>query len=81
VIDGTELFDDRLQEWGDFHNFNRSHGAPGRICSRRRRSPDPEQVPRLWSRSYSNHAPIMATVKIRRPKTKPAAVGGAPLML
>jgi hypothetical protein len=29
VIDGTELFDDRLQEWRDFHNFNRSHGAPG----------------------------------------------------
>ena len=27
VIDDTELFDDKLQEWEDFYNFNRPHGA------------------------------------------------------
>lgn len=27
VIDDTELFNDRLQEWEDFYNFNRPHGA------------------------------------------------------
>ncbi len=29
VIDDTELFNDRLQEWEDFYNFNRPHGALG----------------------------------------------------
>ena len=27
VIDDTELFNDRLQEWEDFYNFNRPHGG------------------------------------------------------
>src|SRR5437870_4740385 len=27
VIDDTELFNDKLQEWEDFYNFNRPHGA------------------------------------------------------
>jgi transposase InsO family protein len=27
VIDDTELFNDRLQEWEDFYNFSRPHGA------------------------------------------------------
>jgi transposase InsO family protein len=27
VIDDTELFNDRLQEWEDFYNYNRPHGA------------------------------------------------------
>jgi transposase InsO family protein len=30
VIDDTELFNDRLQDWEDFYNFNRPHGALGR---------------------------------------------------
>jgi transposase InsO family protein len=29
VIDDTELFNDRLQEWEAFYNFNRPHGALG----------------------------------------------------
>jgi len=29
VIDGTERFNDRLQEWEDFYNYNRSHGGLG----------------------------------------------------
>jgi transposase InsO family protein len=29
VIDDTELFNDRLQEWERFYNFNRPHGALG----------------------------------------------------
>jgi transposase InsO family protein len=29
VIDDTELVNDRLQEWEDFYNFNRPHGALG----------------------------------------------------
>ena len=27
VIDDTELFNDKLQEWEDFYNFNRPHGG------------------------------------------------------
>jgi transposase InsO family protein len=27
VIDDTELFNDKLQEWEDFYNFNRPHGS------------------------------------------------------
>jgi transposase len=27
VIDDTELFNDRLQQWEDFYNFNRPHGG------------------------------------------------------
>jgi transposase InsO family protein len=27
VIDDTELFNDRLQEWEDFYNYNRPHGG------------------------------------------------------
>jgi transposase InsO family protein len=33
VIDDTELFNYRLQEWEDFYNYNRPHGGP--------RGPDP----------------------------------------
>jgi transposase InsO family protein len=29
VIDGTEQFNDRLQEWEDFYNCNRPHGGLG----------------------------------------------------
>ena len=29
VIDDTELFNDKLQEWESFYNFNRPHGALG----------------------------------------------------
>ena len=29
VIDDTELFNDKLQEWEDFYNFDRPHGALG----------------------------------------------------
>jgi transposase InsO family protein len=29
VIDDTQLFNDRLQEWEDFYNFNRPHGGLG----------------------------------------------------
>jgi transposase InsO family protein len=29
VIDDTDLFNDRLQEWEDFYNFNRPHGGLG----------------------------------------------------
>jgi transposase InsO family protein len=29
VIDDTELFNDRLQEWEDFYNYNRPHGGLG----------------------------------------------------
>jgi transposase InsO family protein len=29
VIDGTEQFNDRLQEWEDFYNYNRPHGGLG----------------------------------------------------
>ncbi len=29
MIDDTHLFNDRLQEWEDFYNFNRPHGALG----------------------------------------------------
>jgi transposase InsO family protein len=29
VIDDTELFNDRLQEWEDFYNFSRPHGGLG----------------------------------------------------
>jgi transposase InsO family protein len=27
VIDEAELFNDKLQEWEDFYNFNRTHGG------------------------------------------------------
>lgn len=27
VIDDTELFNDKLQEWEDFYNFHRPHGG------------------------------------------------------
>lgn len=27
VIDDTELFNDKLQEWEDFYNCNRPHGG------------------------------------------------------
>jgi transposase InsO family protein len=29
VIDDTQLFNDRLQEWEDFYNYNRPHGGLG----------------------------------------------------
>jgi transposase InsO family protein len=29
VIDDTQLFNDKLQEWEDFYNFNRPHGGLG----------------------------------------------------
>ena len=29
VIDQAELFNDKLQEWEDFYNFNRPHGGLG----------------------------------------------------
>jgi transposase InsO family protein len=29
VIDDTNLFNERLQSWEDFSNFNRPHGALG----------------------------------------------------
>jgi transposase InsO family protein len=29
VIDDTELFNDRLQEWEDFYNYNRPHAGLG----------------------------------------------------
>ena len=29
VIDDTELFNDRLQEWEHFYNFDRPHGSLG----------------------------------------------------
>jgi hypothetical protein len=29
VIDDTELFNDRLQEWEDSYNCNRPHGDSG----------------------------------------------------
>ena len=29
VIDGTELFNDRLQRWETFYKFNRPHGGLG----------------------------------------------------
>jgi len=29
VIDDTELFNARLQEWETFYNFNRPHGGLG----------------------------------------------------
>jgi transposase InsO family protein len=29
VIDNTGLFNDRLQEWENFYNFSRPHGALG----------------------------------------------------
>jgi transposase InsO family protein len=29
VIDDTDLFNDRLQEWEDFYNYNRPHGGLG----------------------------------------------------
>jgi transposase InsO family protein len=27
VIDTTELFNDKLQEWENFYNYNRPHGS------------------------------------------------------
>jgi hypothetical protein len=29
VIDNTGLFNDRLKEWEEFHNFNRRTGSRG----------------------------------------------------
>ena len=29
VIDDTQLFNDRLQEWEDFYNFSQPHGGLG----------------------------------------------------
>jgi transposase InsO family protein len=29
VIDGTRLFTDKLQEWEDYYNYHRPHGALG----------------------------------------------------
>jgi transposase InsO family protein len=29
VIDDTQLFNDRLQEWENFYNYNRPHGSLG----------------------------------------------------
>ena len=29
MIDDTALFNDRLQEWQDFYNYHRPHGALG----------------------------------------------------
>ena len=29
VIDDTELFNDRLQEWKNFYNYHRPHGSLG----------------------------------------------------
>ena len=29
VIDNTGLFNDRLQEWGNFYDFSRPHGGLG----------------------------------------------------
>jgi transposase InsO family protein len=29
LIDDTELFNDKLQEWERFYNFDRPHGALG----------------------------------------------------
>ena len=29
VIDDTQLFNDKLQEWQDFYNYHRPHGALG----------------------------------------------------
>jgi transposase InsO family protein len=29
VIDDTGLFNDRLQDWEDFYNYNRPHGGLG----------------------------------------------------
>src|SRR5205085_2574457 len=34
VIDDTELFNDKLQEWENFYNFDRPHGSRG-VAARR----------------------------------------------
>ncbi len=49
VIDDTELFNDRLQEWESFYNFNRPHGGLGGRTPyerlRKRRGPERERTP------------------------------------
>ncbi|HZD69626.1 MAG TPA: hypothetical protein VFA45_12140 [Actinomycetes bacterium] len=49
VVDDTELFNDKLQEWEDFYNFYRPHGALGDQTPyewrERRRGPRRERTP------------------------------------
>jgi hypothetical protein len=49
VIDNTGLFNERLQEWENFHNFSRPHGGLGGQTpmrdSGRRRGPRRERSP------------------------------------
>jgi transposase InsO family protein len=45
VIDDTELFNDRLQEWEDNYYFNRPHGALDRPTPYERLREEPQSPP------------------------------------
>ena len=56
VIDDTDLFNDKLQEWEDFYNFHRPHGgldgqtpSPARHRVNRRRCSEPQVRARFGS--------------------------------
>ncbi|MDP9301267.1 MAG: integrase core domain-containing protein [Actinomycetota bacterium] len=64
VIDDTDLFNDRLQEWETFYNFNRPHGGlGGQTCGGRK--PDDVRGP-LATVSSSSRPPLRADVPSRR---------------
>ena len=67
VIDDTELFNDRLQEWGSFYNFKRPMGASGARRrmrgSARRRGPGRERTPSAGQVRPSVHGVAAESLK------------------
>lgn len=59
VIDDNGLFNDRLQEWEDFYNFNRPHGGLGGQSpyKRLRERPGPERERTPSAAHHPGHPP------------------------
>jgi len=83
VIDDTQLFNDKLQEWEDFYNVNRPHGSLGgqapyerlRQKTTTRPRKRPTSVAHLAHRRQNQAGRRRATVSATR--NVPATSGGA----
>ena len=76
VIDDTQLFNDKLQEWQDFYNYHRPHGALGGQTPYERLSRRPQHDPR---RKRSTSAPTRSPAPTRHPGQQPETSANAAL--